>query len=615
MSAQRASAPVRLARLAAGVLMIALAGALVARLAGRRAAPPQAPAASPPEGRVVDVKERVRQQEFQDGRPVVDIRGASLSRGADGLDRLSGAIEVVNLGPDGRTQSRLSADEIAYTPGLLLFAVSGHVRVEAEGVTLEGDSFSYDKNRGLFATTTGGRFASDKIRGEAREISYRESAGEVRLGKGFRLEIAAPDRQDRSTSVSGESLVLDRGARRGLVEGQAVIEGPGFKGASRTAAFVILPDESSLESVGLEGAPKIVLAGKAGSGEGSAEIRADRVALSFSRSPSGLAVHASDRAGLTIKTAGGRTLSLLAPDLLLSVFPDDGKSTWTASGGIKIEIAGSGAISRTLEGEEAAYDDAKTLFVSGGPGRPAVADSSEARIEAPKIAVASETGDILATGGVSGVLKRGEGRRKVGFFSPSEDILISGDRFETRDKGSRSLFAGNVEVRQGTNSLRAGELELAGDAGRMTGAQGIEAALTEEPAQGMPGRTIELAGGEMAYRPDSRTLTLTTKASVRLLEAALEAGTVSVVISRDSRAVESLSAVTDVTVTHGAYVGRSKAAAYEAATGRLVLTGSPVLTDDKGGSARGAKLTFDLPDDKIFIENEGPGRATTVIRS
>jgi len=26
-------------------------------------------------------------------------------------------------------------------------------------------------------------------------------------------------------------------------------------------------------------------------------------------------------------------------------------------------------------------------------------------------------------------------------------------------------------------------------------------------------------------------------------------------------------------------------------------------------------LTFDLPDDKILIENEGQGRATTVVRS
>src|SRR5512135_2033469 len=106
MSAQRASAPVRFARLAAAVLMIALAAVIVARLAGRRVGPAENVAApQPPEGQVVDLKERVHQQEFRDGRPVVDIRGASFSRGADGLNRLTGSIEILNLGPTGKTQS------------------------------------------------------------------------------------------------------------------------------------------------------------------------------------------------------------------------------------------------------------------------------------------------------------------------------------------------------------------------------------------------------------------------------------------------------------------------------------------------------------------------------
>src|SRR5512138_2817370 len=116
MSAQRASAPVRFARLAAAVLMIALAAVILARLAGRRGGPAQDVAAPPPpEGLVVDLKERVHQQEFKDGRPVVDIRGASFSRGADGLNRLAGSVEILNLGAAGETQSRLTADEIAYT--------------------------------------------------------------------------------------------------------------------------------------------------------------------------------------------------------------------------------------------------------------------------------------------------------------------------------------------------------------------------------------------------------------------------------------------------------------------------------------------------------------------
>jgi lipopolysaccharide export system protein LptA len=119
----------------------------------------------------------------------------------------------------------------------------------------------------------------------------------------------------------------------------------------------------------------------------------------------------------------------------------------------------------------------------------------------------------------------------------------------------------------------------------------------------------------MVYQPDLRILTLSSKASVRLPEAGLEAGSVSVVIGREGKSIESLAAAGGVIVSKEAYTGRSEAAFYEAAADRIVLTGKPVLTDGKGGSARGTKLTFDLADDKILVENEGTGRSTTIVRS
>jgi lipopolysaccharide export system protein LptA len=221
----------------------------------------------------------------------------------------------------------------------------------------------------------------------------------------------------------------------------------------------------------------------------------------------------------------------------------------------------------------------------------------------------------LASGGVAGVLKDDEGRRKAGFFSPGEDVVFSCRQLELRPEISVSLFTANVLLSQGTDTLRAYEIELAGDQGRMSGAGGVAITLTEA-AEGRAGlRTIDLGGEEMAYRPDLGTLTLTTKAYVRLPEAGLVAERVSAVMGRGGQSLESLTAAGGVAVSRGEYVGRSEAAAYQAASDRLTLTGSPVLTDGKGGSARGVKLTFDLADDKILLENEGPGRSTTIIRS
>ncbi len=96
----------------------------------------------------------------------------------------------------------------------------------------------------------------------------------------------------------------------------------------------------------------------------------------------------------------------------------------------------------------------------------------------------------------------------------------------------------------------------------------------------------------MAYRPDTRTLTLTSKAFVRLPEASLEAGSVSAVIGREGRGVESLAAAGGVAVTKGGYVGRAAAATYEPEADRITLTGQPRPDRRKGRLRQGDQIDF-----------------------
>ncbi|MEN6559337.1 MAG: LptA/OstA family protein [Acidobacteriota bacterium] len=616
MSAQKASAPVRFARIAATAALVIVAAAIVVRLAGRREPPSSAvPAAPPPADRVVDLQERVRQREFKDGRPVADIRGDRFFRGPDGRNHLAGAVEVVSFGPGGETASRLTAGEIVYDPGSLRFSVTGNVRVEAGGVVLLGDAFEYDKAKGLFWTKTGGRFSSASMAGSAGAVLYAETAGEVRLGGSFRVEIGAPGRPNEVLDASGDSFEYALRERRGRIDGRASISGADFRGTSETVSFFAARDELSFESAVLEGAARIVPGPKASGGGASGEVLADRIEVSFSRQPAGFSIRTSGRSSLLDRSAADRTVTVRAATIRLSFRRADGRSAWSASGGVRAEIAEAGAAVRTLEGEDAAYGSGDVVEATGAAGRPAVAESAEARIEAPEIAVAAGTGWIRASGGAACVLRKAGGRRAMGFLSQSEDVSVSCETLEARPGTSTYGFAGNVAVRQGGKAIRAAAIEAAGETGRMSGSGGVAVTLTEAPSDGKPGRAVDLGGADMAYEPSRRVLILSSRAYVRLPEAGLEASTVTAVIGRDGRTVESLTAARGVVVSKGRYVGRSEAASYDAAAGRLTLTGSPVLTDGKGGSARGAKLTFDLADDKISVENEGDGRATTVVRS
>ena len=614
MKAQKASTPARIAALAAAFALVVLTAAVAVRLAGRRQAGPASAAVAPLTGSPVGLKERVKHDEYLGGALRTSARGDRAFQEPDGRNRLEGSVEVVNYGPAGESLSRLTADRIVFDKDALHFAISGLVRVEAGGAVLEGEAFDYDRVQGTLRTGSGGRFSTSGLAGQAPEMSYSEGADEVRLSGGFRVDMAAGDGTGRALVLSGDSLVYERRRRRGRVDGRAALEGQGFRGVSAAASFNASRDGSTLESAAFEGAARVVVNGNGPAGEGSGEVGADRVDVLFPGDRSGLMMTASGRSRLFLRSGADRTETVLAPTALLEFVRVDGRWTWSASGGVRAEVREGSRIDRTLEGEEIGYDPANGIRVSGGPGRPAVADSAEARVEAPAISVASE-GGLRSSGGVAGVLKRGDGGLKAGFFSSREDVTFSCDRLEIRPGVPAFLLTGNVTARQGGQALRAGEVEIAGDTGRMSGAGGVAVTLTEAAEGQAQARTIELGGQEMAYSPGQMTLTLTSNATVRLPEAGLEAGRVSAVLSREAGNIESLSAAAGVTVSKGRYAGRGEAAFYEAAAGRIALTGSPVLTDAAGGSIRGDKLTFDLADDKILVENEGQGRSTTVIKS
>jgi len=618
MSAQRASAAVRFARLAAAAVLIVLAAVIAARLAGRRASPPPAPAAAPPEDRVVDLKERIRHQEYRDGRTVADIRGERLFRGPDGRNHLTGAVEVVNLGAAGEIVSRLTADEVAYDPGSLRFAVSGRVRVEADGVVLEGESFDYDKPAGRFETKSGGAFTSKAMAGRAATILYTEAAAEVRLGGGVRVDLSAAGPSGGRAVLEGESFLYRRRERSGRIDGRAAVSGAGYRAEARSLEFTASEDESALESAGLDGAVRLALGeGAPGAAEGG-EVRAEHARLIFGRAPGRVSsIAAEGRVFLTRRGPDRPAIVLRAPAAGFEFDPDGRLAGWRASDGVVVETADDGPVtSRTLEGAAAAFDPATgILLIEGGPDRPAVADSGEARIEATGFKAGPGSGEIEASGRVLCLYKPGRAGRAAGFFASDEAVSVSAGRLVLGGGDAPAAFSGGVRAWQGTDFVEAPELDLFEETGELRGRGGVSAGLEQDASGDAAGGRIELGGEDLAYLPDTRTLTLSGKAYVRMPEARLDAGAVAAVIGRDDRAVEALEAKSGVSVSKGRYKGRAEAASYRASTRRLALTGRPVLTDDKGGSARGAKLTFDLADDKIFIENEGPGRATTVVRS
>ena len=640
MSAQKASAPVRFAGLAVAVALVVLAAVVGIHLLRERGGPRPEGIKPPPDDRIVDLKERVRHEEYRDGKLRAAIRGERFFLGPDGLSHLEGAVEVTDYGPAGEVLSLITADKIAYDKSAVLFALSGRVRVEAGDIVLEGDSFDYDKDNGLFRTASGGSFSSKRMAGRAAEISYSEGADEVRLAGGFRAELAAAGRDEEKTVLSGDSFLYRRRERRGRAEGRADFAGSRWRGTARILTFDVAEDESSFISVAFDGAAEVkgrVFAAEVDRGAPPAPVlpgpglgspapaadpdrggaAADWIGLSFVPGTSQLSsvqARGKTRLSLPLPEASGRIVR--ASEALLMFRADGELDRWFASGGFRAELDGHASESLVLEGESAAFDaSTRLLRASGKPGRPAAADSPRARIEASSLVAGPAAGDLEASGGVKCLLKPGGEGRAAGFFSTAKPVFVSGASLVFRAGTKAFSFAGDVQAWQDGEFLLAGELDLFEATGEMCGRGGVAAGMTRAPAAGIAGRRIEVGGEDMFCSAAGRVLSFRKKSYAQMPGARLGAETIDAALGREGRGVDTLTALTSVVVSKGRYEGRGDKAFYEAEADQVTLTGRPVLIDKEGGSSKGDKLTFDLGDGKIRIENEGQGRSTTVVKS
>ncbi|MCK7525115.1 MAG: hypothetical protein MZV64_49670 [Ignavibacteriales bacterium] len=226
------------------------------------------------------------------------------------------------------------------------------------------------------------------------------------------------------------------------------------------------------------------------------------------RSASG-AIEASGRSRLSLRSARDRTVAVLAPkaaaELRPRARPVDLVRLGRRPGG---DRGGRPARPHPRRGRGRVRRRPRSSLSTAGPGArpppiPMKRGSRRPRSRSPRTGASSS-----ATGGVACVLRRGEGRRAVGFFSPREDVAVSSDALEIRPRRSRCPTSPAMfSVSQGTDSLRADEIEIVGDTGEMRGRGGVRRSDGRRD-RAFPGRPIELGGGDMSFAPGSRTLTL-----------------------------------------------------------------------------------------------------------
>ena len=614
MSAHNASSVKAVRRGIAAALLIVVA-ALAYRLILRRppAPPPKDEAAG---AQKIDRKEGIEHREYKDGKVWADLRADRFYLGDDGQNHLEGAVEITDYGRGDGRETRISADAVAYDRAMTRFTVSGHVRVRGGGLVFETDALVYDKTRRIYAAEKGGGFSSDALAGSARTVEYAEEKDEIRLSGGFRLEVKPGAGPASAVELSGDSLTYDRAARSGVAAGRVRLSGDDAEGAGEALKFALSDDERFFRVATFVKDADCVFRGGAGRGASRA-VRAANVRI--------ISAPGSFRAS-RVEAEGGCVLTLSAPpeppgtvraERARLEFAGDGTlAGWTAEGGARMNVDEGTDAAREAAGERITYSGHDGLLtVSAGGGGTARLENARFRVEAPEVALEAGRKDLRASGGVRCLLKPRPASAAVGFFSRGEAVFVTARSLRSADGGGRLRFEGEARAWQDDASLQAAELEVVEGTGEVTGRGGVSAALPWPSKDPAAARRVEAGGEEMAYSPVGRTVLFRGRGFVRAPRARLTADAVTIVLLEGKTALKDLRAGGGVVVFLDRYEGRGREAVYDPGAEMLVLTGAPVLVEKGGSATRGDKLTFQLADDKILIENKGQGRSITDIKS
>jgi lipopolysaccharide export system protein LptA len=616
MRAERQYAWLRFARRAALGGVVLVVAALAVSVVVRRAPRPKPAPPEKLEEAKVDRKEGIEHFEFKGGKGSFRMRAAGSAVGEDGLNRLSGGVEIVYYGKTGGLEVTLTADGATYDKDLRGFMLDGNARVKHKDLVLESASFTYDNDLDVFRTDRGATALSGRLKGSAEVLVYRQAGEELELERNLKLEVKRPGDPGPPVVLEAARAVYRRAARRGEVEGGVRFSRGRSSGSAARAQFVLTPDEQQFENLRLAGEASVTLFQESGGG-GPRSVKAEEILVLFAAGTSEPKyVKTSGGFGLELADGPDRKTTVEAAAGTLRFAPGGELTAFSASGAASIGLPGSGgSAGQTMTGGKAFYDRESGVFrIVGREGQPARLETAETSVEAAEILFTTESSNILAKGGVKNVLKPRPEAAAGGLFGRDRPVIVTSGVMRYTGSRKRFSFKGGLRIWQDKESLAAGEMEIAEKSGEVVARGGVKSQFSRRARESEPEERLGIAADTMRYLPGDRKILYNGHGSMTARDLTMTAASI-VVSLRPEGGLQVIQAMDEVVVVQGSKEGRGNRGRYDLGAETVVLTGGPILIDREKGTTEGHKLTFHLGDGRITIENKDRDRSLTVIKS
>lgn len=612
--------------LALGCLLIVAAILWYLALRGRpRPVEPVGPESIP--GEKVIRQEGIEHFDIK-GERIIQVKAAQHYAGQNGRYYLEGGVELRAFDRDSGRERILRGERITYDRDWNEILVEGRASIEQEGWKIESSLLRYRKEPEMVSTESGGCFASPKIRGEAKKLSYAMGARSLRLEEDVELEFRDEATAGDFLGVQARAFEYSRVERRGQAWGGATFFLGQNRGQAERLSFEVTEGEESIARIELRGKAMAFLVSDATVQEikeefpvvvaKEREIQAETVVLTpFPDSHHLQALQAEGSCFLKSVAEDGAVVLIRALSARAYFDPQGRVQEFLALGQASLEErSGDATLKRKLEGESIRVDEqgARIAVLASRQG--------EARLESPESEIISRTivsasrGEIIeATEEVRLVLKaRPEKEGSLGFFGRQKPIFATAGRMRFERGTNRFLFRESVRLWQDRNVIMAEELTVDEETGEMTGRGKSRAVFFASSRKEEKEERIDVGGEKMGFDSQTSLLTFEGEGWVRTARVSLGGERLVLSLAQGKAEVLTVEARGRVTVRDSLRESQSEVALYVLEKDTLVLTGNPVVRDKSRGVVRGDKLTFALGDDRIFVENKEKERSTTVIK-
>lgn len=577
----------------------------------------------------VDNKENVLYFEDKRGKPSRKVKVDRYYIGEDGWYHLEGNVEISFLKSVDGQNVYFSGDEIIHNEEATQFRLTGNSVIKFKDLVIKSSIFEYDAETDTIKSNSGVVFSSEEISGSARIVNFRVKKEKLALSMDVKLELSMDTKSDIPLFVYGKKLDYSHKRRRGLIEGDVVLDYGKSQIKTDRMDFNFFHDKENINTIFLEGnvflsliseeeLPELGDNDSLMSAAKKREIEAEEIFIKNYKDAFQIEnMKAKGNCRFLNITASGSSSEILAESLVCTFKQDGMLRRFDAKEKVRMtEQKKNKKGRRIIQGDYLIIEGEKNnLKIKGKDVSKAIIQSTDYRVSAGEIDIIFDNDNVIARDGITVILYPIEDQRNsIGFFSKDQPVFIIAGEMMYVDKQQCFYFKENVKAWQGSDMMNANKLTLFKDTGRFQCEESVESLFSYTPKNKDTEEMIKISSNSMEFKPVESVIIYKIDCQLNVRNTELLAQSLSVSLSEESAELLNIFAYSDVKIIQNTYEGQGKEARYNLEKEMIVLLGDPVLIDKDKGKTEGDKLTFSLGDGKIFVENQDQKRSKTIIK-